>query len=259
MPQVEVTAADHVLEIRVNRADKMNALSPQMYEELSLALGALDRDPALRVGLIHAEGKHFSGGIELDKWFPVIASGKKPPIPEGGLDPMVMSGPRCSKPLVMAVQGYCYTWGVELMLCTEVRIAADDTKFAMLEVARGLYPFGGATIRLPKQMGWSNAQRYLLTGESWTAAEAYRTGLVQEVVPPGQQLAKAREIAQKIAAAAPMGVRAVLKNSRLAELEGEDAARSRIFEDMPAIIKSADAQEGIKSFIERRAAKFTGK
>ena len=201
---IESSVAGQVLEIRVNRPEKLNALSPEMYGDLALALGRLDRDPELRVGLVYAEGKHFSAGVELDKWAPLFAKGSFP-VPEGGIDPFALSGPRCSKPVVMAAQGYCYTWGVEFMLTTDVRVAAEDTRFAMLEVKRGIYPCGGATLRLPQQMGWSNAQRYLLTGDAWSAEEAYRTGLVQQVVQPGEQLAAAREMARRLAAAAPLG------------------------------------------------------
>ncbi|MGH8516775.1 MAG: crotonase/enoyl-CoA hydratase family protein [Panacagrimonas sp.] len=248
-----------VLEIRVDRAPKLNALSPDMYRDLCLALGELERNDALRVALVCAEGKHFTAGIELDLWAPIFASGKGFPLPDGGIDLFGLSGPRCSKPVVMAVQGYCYTWGVEMMLTTDVRIAADDTRFAMLEVKRGLYPCGGATLRLPRQMGWGNAQRYLLTGEPWTAAEAYRTGLVQQLVPAGEQYAVALDVAQRIAAAAPLGVRAVLKSSRLAWVDGEAAANARLFDDMPAVMGSEDLQEGVRSFLERRDGVFHGR
>ncbi|MGB0219356.1 MAG: crotonase/enoyl-CoA hydratase family protein [Sinimarinibacterium flocculans] len=258
MSYIELSVAGQVLEIRVNRPEKLNALSPEMYGDLALALGRLDRDPELRVGLVYAEGRHFSAGVELDKWAPLFAKGSFP-VPEGGIDPFALSGPRCSKPVVMAAQGYCYTWGVEFMLTTDVRVAAEDTRFAMLEVKRGIYPCGGATLRLPQQMGWSNAQRYLLTGDAWSAEEAYRTGLVQQVVQPGEQLAAAREMARRLAAAAPLGVRAILKSSRIALHEGEHAAAARVFEDMGAVMHSEDAQEGVQSFLERRDAVFKGR
>ncbi|WP_281783812.1 crotonase/enoyl-CoA hydratase family protein [Sinimarinibacterium flocculans] len=258
MSYIESSVAGQVLEIRVNRPEKLNALSPEMYGDLALALGRLDRDPELRVGLVYAEGRHFSAGVELDKWAPLFAKGSFP-VPEGGIDPFALSGPRCSKPVVMAAQGYCYTWGVEFMLTTDVRVAAEDTRFAMLEVKRGIYPCGGATLRLPQQMGWSNAQRYLLTGDAWSAEEAYRTGLVQQVVKPGEQLAAAREMARRLAAAAPLGVRAILKSSRIALHEGEHAAAARVFEDMGAVMHSEDAHEGVQSFLERRDAVFKGR
>lgn len=258
MSHIELTTQGHVLEIRVNRPDKLNALSPEMYRDLALALGDLDRDPELRVGLVHAVGKHFSAGIELDKWAPILAKGSFP-LPDGGIDPFGLTGARCSKPVVMAVQGYCYTWVVEHLLTTDVRVAAEDASFAMLEVKRGIYPCGGATLRLPQQMGWANAQRYLLTGDAWSAAEAYRTGLVQEVVKPGEQYRAAREIAGRIAAAAPMGVRAILKSTRMALMEGERQAAAHVFDDMPAVMRSEDAREGVQSFLERRAAVFKGR
>lgn len=259
MSFIESSKSGHILEIKVNRPDKYNALSPEMFDDLSLLLGVLDRDPELRVGLIYAEGKHFSAGVELDKWAPIFAQGKAFRVPDAGIDPFALNGPRCRKPIVMAVQGYCYTWGVELMLTTDIRVASEDTRFAMLEVKRGIYPCGGATIRLPKQMGWSNAQRYLLTGEEWSAAEAYRTGLIQEVVPPGSQYSAALSIANKIADAAPLGVMAVLKSSRLAVSNGETEAINILFDDMPRIMQSADAKEGVNAFLQRRKAEFLGR
>lgn len=259
MSHIKTIVHGAVLEIRVDRAAKLNALSPDMYRDLCLALGRLERDESLRVALVCAEGKHFTAGIELDLWAPIFASGQRFPLPEGGIDLFGLDGPRCSKPLVMAVQGYCYTWGVEMMLATDVRIAADDTRFAMLEVKRGLYPCGGATLRLPQQMGWGNAQRYLLTGDPWTADEAYRTGLVQQLVPAGEQYAAAMDVARRIAAAAPLGVRAVLKSTRLAWVEGEPEANRRLFDDMPAVMGSQDLQEGVRSFVERRDAVFAGR
>ncbi|WP_428310018.1 crotonase/enoyl-CoA hydratase family protein [Hydrocarboniphaga sp.] len=259
MSHIKTKTDGQVLEIKVDRPEKLNALSPQMYDDICLALGELDRNDELRVGLIHAEGKHFSAGVELDKWAPIFAAGKGFPVPAGGIDLFALSGPRCRKPVVMAVQGYAYTWVVEMLLTTDVRVAADDTQFAMLEVKRGIYPCGGATLRLPQQMGWANAQRYLLTGEAWSAAEAHRTGLVQQVVAPGEQYAAARALADRIAAAAPLGVAAILKSSRLAHAEGEAVAASQLFDDMPRVMASDDAQEGVRSFVERRSAVFKGK
>ena len=259
MAHVETSKAGHILEIKVNRAEKRNALSVEMYHDIGKAFWQLDNDPELRVALLSAAGEHFTAGIELDKWAPIFAQGRGFPLAEGELDPFGILGPRHRKPVVIAVQGYCYTWGVELMLNCEVRVAASDTKFAMLEVKRGIYPCGGATMRLPEQAGWSNAMRYLLTGDSWTAEQSLRWGLVQEVVAPGEQYAKARAIAESIAAAAPLGVQAIMKSARLRYAEGEAAAAAALFGELAPILRSADAREGIQSFMERREARFTGK
>lgn len=259
MSYIETRQVGHILEIKVNRPEKHNALSPEMYHDIAKAYGELSRNRDLRVALLYGEGQHTTSGVELDKWAPIFGNGKGFEIGEGEIDPFGLSGERHSKPVVMAVQGNCFTWGVEVMLNTEVRVAADNTRFAMLEVKRGIFPCGGATLRLPQQMGWGAAQRYLLTGDYWYADEALRTGLVQEVVPAGQQLDKAREIAEKIAKAAPMGVQNVLKSTRLAWNEGEAAAAKALFPNLLPVMQSEDALEGIQSFLERREAVFKGR
>ena len=259
MPHIEATTVGHILEIKLNRPDKYNALSVEMYHDLGRAFAQLDRDADLRVALIHGEGKHFTSGIELDKWAPIFGSGKGFPVKDGEIDPFGISGERHRKPVVIAVHGYCYTWGVELMLNSDVRVAAADTRFAMLEVKRGIYPCGGATMRLPDQAGWSNAMRYLLTGDTWTAEDSLRWGIVQEVVAPGEQYVKARDLAERIAKGAPLGVQAVLKSARLARLDGARAAAEVLFKDLMPILKSDDAREGVQSFLERREANFKGR
>ena len=158
----------------------------------------------------------------------------------------------------MAVQGFCYTCGVEMMLNTDVRVAAKNTRFAQLEVQRGLYACGGATIRLQRELGWANAQRYLLTGDEWSAEDAYRMGMIQELCEPGEQYEKAFTIATRIANAAPLGVQGSLKSSQIARDEGEVAAIDRLFKDIVPVMTSEDMKEGIQSFIERRPAKFKG-
>src|SRR5207253_9310001 len=102
------------------------------------------------------------------------------------MDPLVIPGPRLTNPIISAVQGICLTIGIELMLAADIRVAASNARFAQIEIKRGLYPFGGATIRFARETGWGNAMRYLLTGDEFNAAEAHRIGLVQEVVEPGQ-------------------------------------------------------------------------
>jgi len=259
MPHIETRKDGHILDIKVNRPEKHNALSPEMFSAIASAYGELNRDPELRVALLHAEGAHFSSGVELDKWAPIFGNGEGFPVAADQIDPFGLKGERHKKPVVMAVQGNCFTWGVEILLNTEVRVAADNTRFAMLEVKRGIFPCGGATLRLPQQMGWATAQRYLLTGDYWYAAEARQCGLVQEVVPAGEQYAKAREIAEKIARAAPLGVQNVLKSSRQTLLEGEQAAIPNLWKDLLPVMRSDDAKEGIQSFLERRDAVFTGR
>ena len=254
---VTVERRGHILLVGLNRANKRNAFDLGMYGAIGLAWAELDRDPELRCGVLYAEGAHFTGGLDLAQWAPAFAAGKMP-LPDGALDPLGLQGPPVTKPLVCAVQGICLTIGIELMLATDVRVAARDTRFGQIEIGRGIYPVGGATIRMPREIGWGNAMRWLLTGDEFTADEALRVGLVQEVVEPGTQLEHALAIAERIAAQAPLGVRATLASSRLA-IDDEAAAAARLMPDLKPIMASDDAREGVMSFVERRPARFTGR
>lgn len=259
MEHVQVSQQDHVLVIHINRPEKYNALSPAMYHALGRALARLNTDPELRVAVVHAAGKHFTAGIELDLWAPIFASGSGFPKQADEVDPMGLTGPRHAKPLIIAVQGYCFTWGVELLLNTEIRIAARDTQFQMLEVQRGLYPCGGATLRLHKEIGWGNAHKVLLTGERWSAEDALRWGMVQELVEPGAQFECAMDYARRIADCAPLGVQGLLKSTRAADSEDHATAVEQMFRDLVPVMRSEDAAEGVRSFVERRKAVFTGR
>ena len=255
---IEVERRDHLLLMGVRRPEKMNALSREMFHALARALYRLEHDPELRVGVIWAEGPHFTSGVDLNDWAEAFASGSPFPIGEDEIDPFSMSGPRLSKPLVIAVQGRCYTWGWELLLNTDLRVAATDTRLAMLEVRRGFYACGGATLRLPKEIGWGNAQRHLLTGDELGAEDAHRLGLVQQLCAPGEQFDAAIALAHRVAKAAPLGVQGSLHSSRTCALEGEAAAIDVTFRGMADVMRSQDAAEGVRSFVERREAVFRG-
>ena len=259
MPLVNVEKQGHILKIGLNRPEKMNAMNRAMYHEIAAAYYQLQHDPELRVAVMYAEGDHFTSGLQLDDWAGVFANGKGIEPGEGELDPFDITGDSLTKPVVFAAQGICFTCGVEMMLNTDIRVAAKGTRFAQLEVKRGIFACGGATIRLQREIGWGNAQRYLLTGDEWTADQAYQWGLIQELVEPGEQLNKAMEIAEKIARAAPLGVQGSLKSSKIAVSEGQEAAKERLFPELRPVMASEDVKEGIQSFLERREAVFKGK
>jgi enoyl-CoA hydratase len=255
---ISVERRGALLVVGLNRPQKRNAFDVAMYERIGRAWAELDGDDALRCGVLHAHGEHFTGGLDLPQWAGVFGGGGTMPVPDGAIDPCGLHGRRLSKPVVCAVQGICFTIGIELMLACDVRVAARDTRFGQIEVKRGIYPVGGATIRMPREIGWGNAMRWLLTGDEFTAEEALRVGLVQEVVEPGTQLERALAIAERIAAQAPLGVRATLASSRLA-IDDEAAAAARLMPDLKPIMASDDAREGVMSFVERRPARFTGR
>jgi len=257
--KVSVEENGHVLMIELNRPEKRNAFDLEMYRDLSLAYGELHKNPNLRCGLLVAQGDHFTAGLDLNEWAPLLSKGRFPNLPENAIDPLGLDEEnKLCKPIVIAVQGLCYTIGLELLLATDIRVAARDTRFGQIEIKRGIYPVGGATVRLMQEVGWGNAMRYLLTADEINAEEAIRIGLVQELTEPGQQINKALEIAATISKQAPLGVKATLASARIARTQGEDSAIARLLPDLIPIMESEDFKEGIKSFIERREAKFKG-
>src|SRR5271167_4559870 len=262
LPDLETVSLErdgHILLIGLNRPQKRNSFDRQMLADLSRAYALLEADTSVRAGVLFAHGDHFTAGLDLADVGPGIASGENP-FPDDGRDPWRLDG-AWSTPLVAVAHGWCMTLGIELLLAADIRIAAAGTRFTQLEVRRGIYPFGGATIRLPREAGWGNAMRWLLTGDEFDTAEAHRIGLVQEVADDAAAaLARAREIAHTIAErAAPLGVRATLASAHLARQRGEAAAIERLRPDVTALFASEDAAEGVQSFIERRQARFEGR
>ena len=245
-----------VLKITIDNAAKKNAFSPEMMLQLSEGLTALDRDPELWAGVICADGDHFTAGLDMPKFFGPGASPK--PIPDDAVDPLGLKG-RCRKPIVTAVQGVVYTVGVEIMLAGDIVVAADTSRFAQLEAKRGIAPLGGGHFRYLTRTGWGDAMYHLLLCDEFDAARAYKIGLVQEVVPAGQQVERAMALAERIAQNAPLGIQ-VTKEAALSYLAGgEAAAIAYVPKIRERVMGSADAMEGVMSFIERRPAAFTGK
>jgi enoyl-CoA hydratase len=247
----------HVALIGLNRPTKRNAFDVSMLHGLSEALAGSDRDPEVRASVLFAHGDHFTAGLDLANVAPLVGTGQV--YPAGAIDPWGLHGRAREKPLVMAVQGRCLTLGIELVLAADITVAADDTRFAQIEIKRGIFPFGGATLRFIQAAGWGNAMRWLLTGDEFDAAEAHRMGLVQEVVPRGQELPRAAALAETIARQAPLGVAATLRSARASVLEGFAAAARQLMPEVQALMRTDDAREGLMSFIERRDGRFTGK
>ncbi len=244
--------------IGIDRPKKLNGFSLKMYRELADAYAAMEKDDAARVGLLHAHGANFTAGLQLDQFAPLMARGEAA-VPPGGVDPLSLREPLRTKPVVCAVQGICFTLGIELMLAQDIVIASDDCRFAQIEVRRGIMPTGGATMRFVDRAGWGNAQRYLLTGDEFNAAEAFRLGFVQEVVPAGRQFERALAIARTIAEQAPQAVRASLASSRRYVEQGPLGIKPEMEAVQRKLARTDDAAEGLRSFTERRKARFTGK
>jgi len=257
-PRVATDRDGRIFHIVLDRADKMNAFDLRMLRELAEAVTEYEADESLWCAVLYANGEHFTAGLDLAEVGPAVRAGA-PLFPEGSVDVLSLHEPRRKKPLVMAVQGWCLTIGIELLLAADIRLAAEGTRFGQIEVNRGIFPFGGATIRLPEIAGWGNAMRWLLTGDKFDAEEAYRLGLVQEIVPAAQLRDKAIEIARTVAKRAPLGVAATLRSSRTAQLNGTDAAVAELLVIARELMDSKDAVEGIRSFLERREGDFKGR
>jgi len=244
--------------IGIDRPAKLNGFTPAMYRALAEAFDSFEQDVEVRVAVLHAHGANFTAGLQLDLFAPMMRRGE-PMMPSDAIDPLGLREPMRTKPVVCAVQGICFTLGIELMLAQDIVVAADDCRFAQIEVKRGVIPTGGATMRFVERAGWGNAQRYLLTGDEFGATEAFRLGFVQEVVPAGRQLERALEIAATIAVQAPLAVRASLASSRRYAERGPLGMKEEMDAMQRRLALTEDAAEGVRSFVERRSARFTGK
>jgi enoyl-CoA hydratase len=250
-----------VLLIGINRPAKYNGFTPRMFRELGEAYTLLDDDDGLRAGVLHAFGRHFTAGLDLPAIAPLMQRGEKA-VPAGLVEPVDLGTPgyrRRRKPLVAAVKGITYTLGIELMLAADVVVAADDCRFSQLEVKRGIMATGGATLRMAERAGVGNAMLHLLTGDEFGSAEALRLNFVQRVVPVGQELEEALRIARRIAEQAPLAVAATRRSVIQAVEQGPLAAMAEFIEVQQRLANSEDAAEGVRSFVEKRPARFSGR
>ncbi len=257
-PTVTTELRGHVFLIGLDRAKKRNAFTTTMLRELGEAYTRFEGDPEAWVALLFAHGEHFTAGLDLAEVGPAVAAGAQLSGGDGTIDPLDLVGRRRTKPVVCAVQGICFTIGIELMLACDLAIAAEGTRFAQMEVRRGIMPFGGATLRFPALAGWPRAMKWLLTGDEFGAAEARELGLVSDVAPEGKALEVGLALAERVASRAPLAVRATLANARLAREHGRDAALAALMDTARPLFATADAQEGVRSFLERREASFSG-
>ena len=255
--RVSTEVRGRVLLIGLDRPAKLNGVTPPMMAQLVDAYERLDTDPGLWAGVVFGHGPHFTAGLDLPRWTEAMAAGGQRSSRDR-VDPMAF-GRGCRTPVIFAVSGITYTVGIELMLAGDIVIAADDCRFAQLEPKRGIHATGGATFRFVERAGWGNAMLHLLTGDEFGAAEAHRIGLVQEIVPAGTELDRAFELAEAICSAAPLAVQATKASARRFVVEGRQACIDALGPTQAELMATADATEGVASFVERRPARFEGR
>ena len=255
----------HTLLITLNRPEAKNAFSPSMLVGLYKAWRLLDSDDSLYCAIFTANGDCFCAGMDLKAlsqggWVDKDQEEMQAILKEVPNMPFqaLLRDNRPNKPIILAVEGYALAGGTEILQGTDIRIGAEDAIFGVTEVARGLYPMLGSTIRLPRQIPYALAAEVLLMGRHVTAAEALQWGLINRVVPKGQSLAEAKKCAEVINANGPLAVKAVTRSLREHQDLAEEIAILKSAELGQPIFSTSDAKEGLKAFKEKRKAIFIG-
>ena len=253
-PHALVEQRGHTLVVTLNRPQARNALSGEMVELMAQAWDRVDDDPSIRCCVLTGAGGAFCAGADLKN---MTRNDPGKAMSGNGWDPAripgLLKGRRLSKPLIAAVEGPAIAGGTEILQATDIRVAGASAKFGISEVKWSLFPMGGSAVRLPRQIPYTVAADLLLTGRHITAAEAKDIGLIGHVVPEGEALEKALEIADQIAANGPLAVRAVLRTMRETEGMAEEEAFAVEAPIGLSVFTSADAKEGPRAFAEKRA------
>ena len=264
-PVVIVEKDTHILTVTLNRPEKRNAVNCEVMCRLYDAWVRLDEDDDLRVGILTGRGNTFCAGMDLSE-IGKLRGGK----PENEWMERVMKEPaviygawlktyRPTKPVILAAEGFARAGGTEILQGTDIRVAGESAMFGVTEVQRGLFPMAGSAVRLRRQIGYAVAAEMLLAGEDLPARRAYELGLINHVVPDGQALSKAREVADRIASNGPLAVKAILATLRSTETLAEDEAFAIEQKHGMGVMSSEDAREGPRAFLEKRPPVFQGR
>ena len=256
-PHALLERRGHVLIVTMNRPGARNALSGPMMALMRQAWDEVDRDPGIRVAILTGAGGAFCAGADLKAMAssPPDVAFRKGEVDVSVIEPL-LKGRRLTKPLIAAVEGPAIAGGTEILQATDIRVAGESARFGVSEARWGLFPLGGSAVRLPRQVPYTVAADLLLTGRHISAAQAREIGLIGHVVPDGQALATALEIAEQIAANGPVAVRAILRTMRETEGLPENEAFAVEAKIGLAVFASEDAKEGPRAFAEKRRPVF---
>ena len=262
-PHAIVERDGHVLTITLNRPEARNALSTEMMDIMSSTWDEVNSNADIRVAIITGAGGAFCAGADLKAMTRMhpgdsFREGNAGGLSAGVIKPL-LKGFRLTKPLIAAVEGAAIAGGTEILQATDIRVAGESARFGVSEVRWGLFPLAGSTVRLRRQVPYTIAADILLTGRHLKAAEAKEIGLIGYVVPDGQALAKAKELADLIASNGPLAVQAVLRSLRETECVAEDDAMRIESKIGMEVFLSDDAKEGPLAFMQKRKPEFKGR
>jgi enoyl-CoA hydratase len=258
--KVTVERRGQIVLIGINRPHRYNRIDPETRAGLAMAYYQYDHDPSLRAAILFGHGDNFSRGIDVDAYEASLASGPTLLDKDGMIDPLAKSATKLSKPLIVVVHGDTWNMAHELFLVADIRIAAADTRFGQDENTHGRFPGGGATVRFIHEAGWGNAMRYMLTGDHWSAEEAQRMGVLQEIAPTREKaLELGVGIATKIAACGPLGIKATLASAHLAINSSQGEALSKLNAQYSALYGTEDFREGRRAEAEGRPPVYLGR
>jgi len=257
----------HVVTLTMNRPRFKNSMNPEMLCQLAEAWEEINADDEVRAVILTGAGGVFSAGADLDS-ISRRHYDKEAPRDEYERryyeDPSIMwkallRDVRCNKPIVAAVEGPCIAGGTEILQSTDIRVAGEGATFGISEVRWSVFPLAGSTVRLRRQIPYTKAMEMLLTGDHYPAAEALQMGLIGKLVPTGQALATAREIAGRVAANGPLAVRGVKQSVQEGEALPEKEALAIELQIGMKVVMSEDAREGPRAFLEKRVPDYKGR
>lgn len=261
-PEVLYEVSDGIATITLNRPERMNTISRPMLDLLAELLLKADGDPAARVVILTAKGRMFCAGLDLvsaseGKGIGAQTDAVRTSIDLKRIPPTVLFN--MDKPTICAINGAAAGYGMDTALGCDIRIMTEGAKFAAAFVKRGIVPESGGTWFLPRMIGWAKASEIIFSGKTLTAQESLALGLTNAVVPEGELMMRARAMAKEIASNAPLAVQASKRMMRAALSEGFNEHVQRVYLQLLPLFRTDDFREGIKSFVEKRPAKFEGR
>jgi enoyl-CoA hydratase len=268
MPAVIYEKKGHIARVTLNRPEVHNAMDAEVIVRLAEAWQDFAADDSLWVAIITGAGdKAFCSGADLRKLIPLMGGSRQPEDEWDGrflenrklMNAALLRGFELYKPIIAAINGFCLAGGTELIQATDIRVAAQHATFGLTEVKRAIVPGGGSMVRLPRQIPFCRAMEILLVGDSMSAEEAHRIGLVNYVVPAGKLMETAEDFARRIAENGPLAVRKIKETVLKALGLPPDEGYALEDEAVRFIIRTEDAREGPRAFAEKRSPNYTGR